>query len=252
MGLKSITRQFNTEGWPITAVKDGERLNIGKRNITFLETRMLHWPDSMVSYVEEDRVLFSNDAFGQNVATSRRFCRRVRTPAPAPRHEGLSTIISSCPTTPSTVLKTLDRVVQLGIPLDIIAPDHGLIFRTPEDIRFVLDSYRAFAEQKPKLRAVVAYESMWGATESMAYAVGDGLDDEGVPYVLMDMQHNHVSAVMNELADSGALILGSATRNNMPMVNMMALMAHVKGLETAESSWGRPSARTDGPVKRPG
>ena len=72
---------------------------------------------------------------------------------------------------------------------------------------------------------------MWGATESMAYAVGDGLDDEGVPYVLMDMQHNHVSAVMNELADSGALILGSATRNNMPMVNMMALMAHVKGLK---------------------
>ncbi|HIV67076.1 MAG TPA: FprA family A-type flavoprotein [Candidatus Mailhella excrementigallinarum] len=229
MGLKSITRQFNTEGWPITAVKDGERLNIGKRNITFLETRMLHWPDSMVSYVEEDRVLFSNDAFGQNVATSRRFVDEYERPLllRAMKDYYNNIVLPYSP----MVLKTLDRVVQLGIPLDIIAPDHGLIFRTPEDIRFVLDSYRAFAEQKPKLRAVVAYESMWGATESMAYAVGDGLDDEGVPYVLMDMQHNHVSAVMNELADSGALILGSATRNNMPMVNMMALMAHVKGLK---------------------
>ena len=73
MGEKSMKAQFNTEGWPIQVVKDGERLNIGKRNITFLETRMLHWPDSMVSYLEEDKVLFSNDAFGQNVATSCRY-----------------------------------------------------------------------------------------------------------------------------------------------------------------------------------
>ncbi|MBS5049162.1 MAG: flavodoxin domain-containing protein, partial [Desulfovibrionaceae bacterium] len=98
-------------------------------------------------------------------------------------------------------------------------------------IAFVIRSYREFAEQKPKLQAVIAYDTMWSATERMACAVGDGLDDEGVPYLLIDMQHNHYSAVMNALADSGALILGSSTRNNMPMVNMVALMAHVKGLK---------------------
>ena len=229
LGQKSITGIFNTEGWPIEVVKDGDRLNIGRRNITFLETRMLHWPDSMVSYLEEDKVLISNDIFGQNVATSRRFVDEYdRSLLLRAMKDYYYNIV--LPYSPMT-LKALDRIASLGLQFDVIAPDHGLIFRTQEDIDFVIRSYREFAEQKPKRQAVIAYDTMWSATERMACAVGDGLDDEGVPYLLIDMQHNHYSAVMNALADSGALILGSSTRNNMPMVNMVALMAHVKGLK---------------------
>lgn len=229
LGQKSITGIFQTEGWPIEVVKDGDRLNIGRRNITFLETRMLHWPDSMVSYLEEDKVLISNDIFGQNVATSRRFVDEYdRSLLLRAMKDYYYNIV--LPYSPMT-LKALDRIASLGLTFDVIAPDHGLIFRTPEDIDFVLQSYREFAEQKPKLQAVIAYDTMWSATERMACAVADGLSDEGVPCVLIDMQNNHCSAVMNALADSGALILGSSTRNNMPMVNMVALMAHIKGLK---------------------
>lgn len=229
MGMKSITGIFDTEGWPIQVVKDGERLNIGKRNITFLETRMLHWPDSMVSYLEEDKTLISNDIFGQNVATSRRFADEYdRSLLLRAMKDYYYNIV--LPYSPMT-LKALDRIASLDLEFDIIAPDHGLIFRTPDDIRFLVQSYRDFAEQKPGLQAVIAYDTMWSATEKMAYAVGDGLDDEGVPYVLIDLQHNHYSAVMNALADSGALLLGSSTRNNMPLVEMVALIAHVKGLK---------------------
>ena len=128
------------------------------------------------------------------------------------------------------VIKTLKRVQDLGIAIDVIAPDHGLIFRTPADVQYVIDSYMAFAEQKPQLRAVIAYESMWNGTAKMASAVADALEEEAVPYVLVNLQQAHCSDVMAELADSSALILGSATRNNMPMVNMMACIAHVKGL----------------------
>ena len=228
MGYKSVTNIYNTEGWPIEVVKDGQRLNIGKRNITFLETRMLHWPDSMVSYLEEDKVLFSNDAFGQNIASSYRFadeCNRFQL------HESMKRYYYNIvlPYSPQ-VLKTLKRVTDLGLQFDIIAPDHGLIYRTPEDVKFVIDSYLEFAQQKPKKRAVIAYESMWNGTAKMAEAVADGLEQENVPYVLINLQTCHCSDVMTELADSGALILGSATRNNMPMVNMMACLAHVKGL----------------------
>jgi len=228
MGYKSMTNIYNTEGWPIEIVKDGDRLNIGKRNVTFLETRMLHWPDSMVSYLEEDKVLFSNDAFGQNIATSYRYadeCDRTELYDAMKRYY-YNIVLPYSP----QVLKTLKRVGELGLEFDIIAPDHGLIFRRPEDVKFVIDSYLAFAEQKPRLRAVIAYESMWNGTAKMAEAVADGLDSENVPYVLVNLQNSHCSDVMTELADSSALILGSATRNNMPMVNMMACIAHVKGL----------------------
>jgi flavorubredoxin len=128
------------------------------------------------------------------------------------------------------VLKTLGRIAELGLEFDIIAPDHGLIFRTGDDVRFILELYREMAQQRPKLQAVIAYETMWSATRKMAYSIGDGLDAENVPYVLIDLGNNHCSAVMNALADGSALILGSPTRNNMPMVNMVGLMAHVRGL----------------------
>ncbi len=213
MGEKSMKAQFNTEGWPIQVVKDGERLNIGKRNITFLETRMLHWPDSMVSYLEEDKVLFSNDAFGQNVATSSRFV-----------DEYDRTLLSHA---------MKDYYYNIILPYSplVIAPDHGLIFRTQDDIKFLFDTYVEMATQPYKLRAVIAFESLWGATKKMAYAVGDGLQSVGVPFTIIDAQENHCSMVMNELADSSALILGSSTRNNMPLVNMLGVIANVKGLK---------------------
>lgn len=229
MGEKSMKAQFNTEGWPIHVVKDGERLNIGKRNITFLETRMLHWPDSMVSYLEEDKVLFSNDAFGQNVATSCRYVDEYD------RHLLLQAMKDYyyniiLPYSP-LVLKAVEKINKLGLEFDMIAPDHGLIYRTKEDIKFLFETYAEMATQPYKLRAVIAFESLWGATKKMAYAIGDGLTSVGVPYTIVDAQENHCSMVMNELADSSALILGSSTRNNMPLVNLLGVINNVKGLK---------------------
>lgn len=229
MGEKSMKAQFNTEGWPIQVVKDGERLNIGKRNITFLETRMLHWPDSMVSYLEEDKVLFSNDAFGQNVATSCRYVDEYD------RHLLLQAMKDYyyniiLPYSP-LVLKAVEKINKLGLEFDMIAPDHGLIYRTKEDIKFLFETYAEMAAQPYKLRAVIAFESLWGATKKMAYAIGDGLNSVGVPYTIIDAQENHCSMVMNELADSSALILGSSTRNNMPLVNLLGVINNVKGLK---------------------
>ena len=77
MGQKTMEAHFDTTGWPIQVVKSGDSINIGKRNIHFLETRMLHWPDSMFSYIPEDKLLISNDAFGQNIASSERFTDEI-------------------------------------------------------------------------------------------------------------------------------------------------------------------------------
>ena len=218
--------QFDTTGWPIEVVKSGDKLNIGKRNIIFQETRMLHWPDSMVSYIPEDKLLISNDAFGQNIATSYRYADEhdqgdfVR----AIKEYYYNIVLPYSP----QVLKTLPIVESLDI--DMIAPDHGLIHRGEKSVKFIVDMYRQMAEQKPQQRAMVIYDTMWHSTEKMAYAVCSGLEEVGVPTRLMSVKSNHHSEIMTELANCGAVIAGSPTHNNTIMPLMASTLTYMKGL----------------------
>ena len=200
----------------------------GKRNIHFVETRMLHWPDSMVSYIPEDKLLISNDAFGQNIASSERFSDQYdRCVLEKAIKEYYYNIV--LPFSPQ-VLKTLELVAALKLDIEMIAPDHGLIWRGKDDCKYILDTYRALAEQKPKQRAVIVYDSMWGSTGIMASAIASGLEDEGVPVRIIDIQKNHHSDVMTELADCGAVIVGSATHNNNVLPGIADVLTYMKGL----------------------
>ena len=226
-GLKSLAGYFNAKDWPVQAVKTGDRISLGKRSVVFQETRMLHWPDSMVSYIPEEKLLVSNDIFGQNIASSARFVdefgdmgefwRRVK--------EYYYNIV--LPYSPMT-LKTLPIVEKLDV--DMIAPDHGLIHRGPEAVRAIIDMYRTMAEQKPQQRALIFYDTMWQSTETMAYSVGSGLEEAGVPVRLMSVKHNHHSAVMTELADCGAVLAASPTHNNTVLPLVAAQLTYMKGL----------------------
>lgn len=227
-GLKSFNGYFDTTGLTVQAVKTGDRINIGKRNVQFLETPMLHWPDSMFSYIPEDKLLISNDAFGQNDAASQRYADEVG-------REGLTRAIEEyyyniiLPFSPQ-VIKTLDYVRDNKLDIDMVAPDHGFIFRDKEDVAFIFNKYREMAEQKPKKKALIIYDTMWHSTEKMAYAVGGGLDAVGVPYRMMFLKNHHHSEVMTELARCGALIAGSPTHNNGILPNMQGVLSYVRGL----------------------
>ena len=228
LGYKSMQGYFDCKDWPIEVVKSGDKLNIGKRNIIFQETRMLHWPDSMVSYIPEEKLLISNDAFGQNIASSERFADQYdRCVIEKAVKEYYYNIV--LPFSPQ-VLKTLDLVAGLNLDIEMIAPDHGLIWRGKDDCKYILDAYRALAEQKPQQRAVIVYDSMWGSTGIMASAVASGLEDEGVPVRLIDIQKNHHSDVMTELADCGAVLVGSATHNNNVLPGIADVLTYMKGL----------------------
>ena len=228
LGYKSMQGYFDCKDWPIEVVKTGDVINIGKRNIHFVETRMLHWPDSMVSYIPEDKLLISNDAFGQNIASSERFSDQYdRCVLEKAIKEYYYNIV--LPFSPQ-VLKTLELVAALKLDIEMIAPDHGLIWRGKDDCKYILDTYRALAEQKPKQRAVIVYDSMWGSTGIMASAIASGLEDEGVPVRIIDIQKNHHSDVMTELADCGAVIVGSATHNNNVLPGIADVLTYMKGL----------------------
>lgn len=228
MGERALKAHYHDHAdWPIEVVKNGDSISLGKRTVRFMEARMLHWPDSMFSYIEEDKVLISNDAFGQNIASSTRWADE--TPRPVLEHtmkEYYANIV--LPYSP-VVLKTLDAVESLGLDIDMILPDHGVCYRG-DDAKFALDSYRAFAEQKPRKKAVIFYDTMWHSTEVMARAVGEGLQEEGIETRIMSLKANHQSAVMTEVMDAAAVIAGSPTHNNGIMPNVAKMMTYMKGL----------------------
>lgn len=227
LGLKAMRGYYDTSGWPVQTVKNGESINIGSRDIRFFETRMLHWPDSMVSYSAADRLLFSNDAFGQNTAGTIRFAdeadeaellRNIR--------EYYYNIV--LPFSPQ-VLAALDALS--GLDIDMIAPDHGLIFRGGvRGPKFITDLYRELAEQKPRPRALIVYDTMWHSTEKMAYAVSGGLEEAGVPSRILWLRGNHHSAVMTELSRCGALLVGSPTHNNGILPQVADVLTYIQGL----------------------
>lgn len=228
VGKKFLQAQFDTKGWPLEVVKTGDTVNIGSRTIEFIETRMLHWPDSMASYIPEDKLLISNDAFGQNIASTERFSDQYdHSTLMKSVKEYYNNII--LPFSPQ-VLKVLETFHTMKLDIDMIAPDHGLIWRGKEDVAAILDAYKSLAEQKPLQRAIIAYSTMWHSTCAMAQAIGAGLDDENVPYRLLDLADNHHSVIMTELADCGAVLLGSPTHNNTMLPQLAAALSYMKGL----------------------
>ena len=228
MGKKFMEAQFDTTGWPIEVVKTGDSISIGKRSIHFVEMRMLHWPDSMASYIPEDKLLVTNDAFGQNIASSERFADQLNNDymLRAVKEYYYNIVLPYSP----FVLKTLDALEAMNLSVDMIAPDHGLILRGEQAVGEALSLYRTLAEQKPQNRALILFDTMWQSTEHMAGAIAEGLESEGAPYRLMRCDAVHHSDVMTELADCGAVIVGSPTHNNTVMPGIADMLTYMKGL----------------------
>lgn len=227
MGEKAMKAHFHYTDWPVEVVPTGTEISLGKRTLQFIETRMLHWPDAMLTYCPEEKVAFTNDAFGQNWATSERWADEVdRYPLEELMKAYYANIV--LPYSP-VVLKTLKALGEMNLDIDMICPDHGLMFRG-DDCAWVMNKYVEFAEQKPKNKAVIVYDTMWHSTEKMANAVATGLADAGVSVRLMAMKSNHHSDVMTEIFDAAAVIVGSPTHNNGILPLMADMLTYMKGL----------------------
>jgi flavorubredoxin len=227
MGKRAMDAHFHQTDWPVEVVKTGDSISLGENTVRFIETRMLHWPDSMVSYIPEKKLAICNDIFGQNIASSARFADEAnRAVLEHAMREYYANIVNPYS---AVTLKTLDALAGMNLDIDMIAPDHGLIFRG-DDVAYAMNSYRAFAEQKPTAKAVIAYDTMWHSTEKMAEAIGQGLEDAGIDVQIMWTKANHHSRIQTELHNAGALIVGSPTHNNGILPGVAALLTYVKGL----------------------
>jgi anaerobic nitric oxide reductase flavorubredoxin len=213
--------------WDFQVVKTGDALNLGKRTITFLEAPMLHWPDSMFTYIKEDALLMPNDAFGQHYATSQRFDDQVDQAElmdEAAKYYGNILWPLS-----SLVLKKIEEVQKLNLPIKIIAPSHGIIWR--KDPGQIINAYLSWAKNETKAKAVVVYETMWGASEKMARKITQGITDAGISVKLFDIASADRTEVIKEMLDAKGYVIGSSTHDNDMLTSIAGFLEFLKGLK---------------------
>jgi flavorubredoxin len=227
-GVKALDAH-RLAGGRVEAVSDGQAIDLGGCSLTCYETRMCHWPDSMVSYLDAGRVLFSQDAFGMHLAGNERFAENV--PPEILRIEAAKYYANILLHLSKSVARALEKLGPLREQIDIVAPDHGPIYRRGEEIDWIVGSYARWSSQQKSRKAVVVYDTMWQSTDKMARAIADGLGESGVETKVMSMHAAHRSDVATELLDAAGLVVGSPTLNNQVFPTLADVMTYLKGLK---------------------
>jgi flavorubredoxin len=228
MGEKALVDHFHDRiAGRVTAVKDGETISLGDMEITFAETRMLHWPDSMISFLKQQSLLFSQDAFGMHLAGNERFDDEVDDSILT--YEAGKYWANIIMPYAGLVARLLERVPKTGWDIKVIAPDHGPVWK--KKIPMILDLYGKWAEGSPTNKAVVVYDTMWQSTAKMARAIGEGLSDAGSEVKVMPLAAHHRSDVVTEILGAGALVVGSPTLNNNIFPTLADVLVYLKGLK---------------------
>jgi flavorubredoxin len=231
-GQKGLIKHYK-KSLKFKTVKSGETFSIGHRTLTFVEAPMLHWPDSMFTYIKEDQLLLPNDAFGQHVASCQRFEDEVGEEVMKHAAKYYANIL--WPLAP-LILKKVDEVVKMGIPIDMIAPSHGLIWR--KNPGRIIEAYVDWSQGKAGNKILVIYDTMWGSTEGIAKAILRGLIDEGAEAKLLHLRSNHRSDIIEEMLEAKGILLGSPTLNNGMFPTMGDFLTYMKGLRPKGKVFG--------------
>ncbi len=224
-GQGSISGHYHRP-WSFHIAKTGDKIRLGGCELVFLEAPMLHWPDSLFTYVSGKGVLLPNDAFGQHYATCFRFNDQVD--QKELYEEALKYYANILTPFSDMVLKKIDEVLALDLPVDMICPSHGVIWR--KDPLQIVKAYQEWARQVPHDRAVVLFDTMWEGTRRMAEAIGDGLGHEGVPFALFHMGNSDRNDVVTKIFEAKAVVVGSPTVNRGILPTLTPIMEELRGL----------------------
>jgi len=225
MGERNLALHFPKK-WDYRPVEDGGELNIGKRTLTFFETRMLHWPDSMFTYSKDEKILFSSDAFGQHYAGHERFDDEIGDMIMLHAKKYYANILLLYA---PLILKLIAKVAKMALPVEMICPDHGIMWR--KDPGRIISAYGKWSEQAPTRKAVIVYDTMWHSTQTMAESIADGLIEQNVDTKVMCLKNFHRSDIMTEVLDAGAVLVGSPTLNNGLFPTIADFLSYMGGLK---------------------
>jgi flavorubredoxin len=222
-GFKGLTEHYKS-GLNLKTVNNGESICTGKYNLSFVLTPMVHWPDNMLTYLAEERILFSNDAFGQHIASSERFDDEF--PLDVIMIEARKYYANIVLPYSEQVKKALVAAAELKI--NVIAPSHGIIWRN--HIPAILEAYGEWSANKTGNKALIIYDTMWNSTKKVAFAIADAFEARNYRTLMMSLQTNHISDILTELIDARYICIGSPTLNNNMLPTVAAFLTYMKGL----------------------
>ena len=222
-GEEGLKAHYKKE-WNFKVVKSGDSINIGIRTLQFVNTPMVHWPDNMITYCPEEKIVFSNDAFGQHIASYERFDNEY--PLDIILDEAKKYYANIVLPYDSMVKKALEAASKLDI--EIIAPSHGIIWTS--NIPKIIEAYKKWSNNDVKNKAVIVYDTMWHSTEKIAYAIYNAFDEKGITVELCNLQLMHISDIMTKVIDAKYICIGSPTLNNNILPTVSAFLTYFKGL----------------------
>jgi flavorubredoxin len=223
-GVISVPGHYH-QNWKIQAVKTGDRLSIGKHELVFIEAPLLHWPDTMFTYLTGHNILLSNDAFGQHYASAS--CFNDEVDRGELYEEALKYYANILTPFSDRVSKKIDELLALNLPVSMIAPSHGVIWR--QDPLQIVKQYQEWSLQRPEPRAVIIYDTMWNATERMAKAIGEGLSEAGVDHKIFHAAITDLNDLVVEIFKAKLVVMGSATHNGGLLPSIAPILEDMTG-----------------------
>ena len=224
-GIKGLKMHYKGD-WNFVEIKSGDSISIGKRTLSFLTTPMVHWPDNQFTYCPEEQILFSNDAFGQHIASAERFANQL--PQGIVLEEAKKYYANIVLPYSKQVQKVLEAAGPL--PVKMICTSHGVIW-TEDNIPLIMQAYKdwAYNVSDPQ-RALVIYDTMWKSTQRMAQAIYETFEKLGIRAKLLNLQQTHISDIMTEIIDARFIAVGSPTLNSSILPTVAAFIYYLKGL----------------------
>jgi flavorubredoxin len=234
-GKDALLEHYGPDFERVETVKTGDEVKLGKRTLRFIEAPMLHWPDSMFTYLVEDKILMPNDAFGQHLASSERFDDEVD--GHVLMEEAATYYANILMPFAPIITRKIQEVIQMGIPIEMIAPSHGVIWR--KDPSKIIKAYLDWSSGAAnKNKVTIVFDTMWNSTDKMARAIADGATSQGFEVKLLKLRASNNSEAVTEILDSKAVLVGSPTINNGIFPTIGGFLTLVIGLKPRGKLWG--------------
>ncbi len=226
--VKSVKGQYHKD-WNFNVVKTGDKLNIGKHTLTFIEAPMLHWPDTMFTYMDNEGILFSNDGFGQHLASEFLYADEVE--QDKLWKEAITYYANILAPFSMMVKNKINEILNMNLEINMICPSHGLIWR--KDPEQIVKKYLEWADSYKENQITIVYDTMWNSTRKMAEAIASGIEniDKNVTIKLMNTSKDDKTLVLTEVFKSKAIVVGSPTVNNGYLHSIAGILEMIKGMK---------------------
>jgi anaerobic nitric oxide reductase flavorubredoxin len=246
---ESIIKGHCHKNWNFVTVKTGDTLNIGKYKLTFIEARMLHWPDTMFTYYNGENILFSNDAFGQHYASELMF--NDKADHDELMQEAIKYYANILTPFSTFVAKKIEEVLGFNLPVDMICPSHGIMWR--DNPVQIIKKYMEWCQNYKENQITLIYDTMWNSTRRMAEAIAEGIKsaDKDITIKIFNSGKSDKNDIITEVFKSKAVLVGSCTINNGILSSTAAILEMMRGLKFKEKKaaafgsfgWGGESVK---------